>query len=98
LSARALDADVYRRQGFGHALGIQGAAGLLIVDFVNGFADPAIVGDRAQAPHDASLFDVEQKYGDVLASEPILALSLTGKVIVQGRSCNITDQIRHERP
>jgi maleamate amidohydrolase len=211
LSARALDTEVYRRQGFGRALGIQGAVGLLIVDFVNGFADPAIfgggnigsaisrtrgvlsmarqagwavahsrivyaedgadanvfsikvpgmltltetapasaivpelapvagelvmrknvpsaffgtplapwltqrgiktllvagcttsgcvrasvvdamsfgfrpvvisdcVGDRAQAPHDASLFDIEQKYGDVVASEQILALSLTGK-------------------
>jgi maleamate amidohydrolase len=211
LSARALDTEVYRRQGFGRALGIQGAVGLLIVDFVNGFADPAIfgggnisqaiartrqvlsvarqagwavahsrivyaedgadanvfsikvpgmltltetapasaivpelapvagelvvrknvpsaffgtplapwltqrgiktllvagcttsgcvrasvvdamsfgfrpvvisdcVGDRAQAPHDASLFDIEQKYGDVVASEQILILSLTGK-------------------
>jgi maleamate amidohydrolase len=37
------------------------------------------VGDRAQAPHDASLFDIEQKYGDVVASEQILTLSLTGK-------------------
>jgi hypothetical protein len=44
LSARALEAEVYRRQGFGQTLGIQGAVGLLIVDFVNGFADPAIFG------------------------------------------------------
>jgi maleamate amidohydrolase len=33
------------------------------------------VGDRAQAPHDASLFDIGQKYGDVVASEQILAWS-----------------------
>jgi maleamate amidohydrolase len=36
--------DVYTRQGFGHALGIRGQIGLLIVDFVNGFADPAVFG------------------------------------------------------
>jgi len=34
----------YARQGFGHELGIEGPFGLLIVDFVNGFADPAIFG------------------------------------------------------
>jgi len=31
---------VYDRQGFGRPLGLQGRLGLLIVDFVNGFADP----------------------------------------------------------
>lgn len=36
--------DVYSRQGFGHSLGIQGQVGFLIVDFVNGFADPAVFG------------------------------------------------------
>jgi maleamate amidohydrolase len=36
--------DVYARQGFGHALGFQGQIGLLIVDFVVGFADPAVFG------------------------------------------------------
>ncbi|MDR6772256.1 isochorismatase family protein [Azospirillum sp. BE72] len=35
---------VYERQGFGQSLGIQGRIGLLIVDFVNGFADPAVFG------------------------------------------------------
>jgi maleamate amidohydrolase len=34
----------YARQGFGHELDIEGRIGLLIVDFVNGFADPAIFG------------------------------------------------------
>jgi maleamate amidohydrolase len=36
--------QVYRRQGFGERLGIKGNIGLLIVDFVNGFADPAVFG------------------------------------------------------
>ena len=31
------------------------------------------VGDRAIAPHEANLFDMEQKYADVLGSEEILA-------------------------
>lgn len=30
---------IYQQQGFGQQLGVQGAIGLLIVDFVNGFAD-----------------------------------------------------------
>jgi maleamate amidohydrolase len=42
------------------------------------------VGDRALAPHDASLFDIEQKYGDVIASELILALSIPPKGATQG--------------
>jgi nicotinamidase-related amidase len=31
------------------------------------------VGDRAQAPHEANLFDIQQKYGDVVAVEEVLA-------------------------
>jgi maleamate amidohydrolase len=38
------DEQVYQRQGFGAGLGIKGRIGLLIVDFVNGFADPAVFG------------------------------------------------------
>jgi len=34
----------YARQGFGNDLSIEGRIGLLIVDFVNGFADPAVFG------------------------------------------------------
>ncbi len=30
------------------------------------------VGDRHQAPHDANLFDIDSKYGDVLSSEEVL--------------------------
>ncbi|MGQ9369574.1 isochorismatase family protein [Azospirillum sp. ST 5-10] len=38
------ETEVYDRQGFGRTLGFQGRIGLLIVDFVNGFADPAVFG------------------------------------------------------
>lgn len=34
------DEDVYARQGFGAALGLHPPFGLLLVDFVEGFADP----------------------------------------------------------
>ena len=36
--------DTYRRQGFGNPLDLPGAYGLLLVDFVNGFADPNVLG------------------------------------------------------
>ncbi len=36
--------DIYRRQGFAHTLGIGAAPALVIVDFVNGFTDPAHFG------------------------------------------------------
>jgi maleamate amidohydrolase len=36
--------DVFVRQGFGGRLGLSGRPGLLLVDFVNGFADPAVLG------------------------------------------------------
>lgn len=38
------DLDVYAKQGFGNRAGMGAAPGLLIVDFVNGFADPAVFG------------------------------------------------------
>lgn len=38
------ESQVYQRQGFGAGLGVQPPIGLLIVDFVNGFADPATFG------------------------------------------------------
>ena len=34
----------YERQGFGASLPLHGPVGLLIVDFVNGFADPQVFG------------------------------------------------------
>ena len=30
------------------------------------------VGDRAQAPHEANLFDIQQKYGDVVGVDDVL--------------------------
>lgn len=40
----ANDEQRYKRQGFGAALGVSGRIGLLIVDFVRGFADPDAFG------------------------------------------------------
>lgn len=39
-----MSTDIYARQGFGAAMKPQPPYGLLIVDFVNGFADPAQFG------------------------------------------------------
>lgn len=36
--------EVYQRQGFGNDLRIEGRIGLMIVDFVNGFANPDVFG------------------------------------------------------
>ena len=44
MSTGANSTDVYARQGFGAAMKPQAPYGLLIVDFVNGFADPAKFG------------------------------------------------------
>ncbi len=38
------ESQVYQRQGFGAGLGVEPPLGLLIIDFVNGFADPATFG------------------------------------------------------
>mgnify|MGYP001097891584 CR=1 FL=1 len=38
------DVHIYERQGFGGLLELKGPVGLLIIDFVNGFADPDIFG------------------------------------------------------
>lgn len=38
------DVSTYQRQGFGADFELRGPAGLLIVDFVNSFADPALFG------------------------------------------------------
>jgi maleamate amidohydrolase len=40
----AADREVYTRQGLGSSLGREPPYGLLLVDFVNGFADPAQLG------------------------------------------------------
>ncbi|GAA4491102.1 isochorismatase family protein [Gluconacetobacter aggeris] len=44
MTGQETDGALYARQGFGRELGIVGQVGLLIVDFVNGFADPAAFG------------------------------------------------------
>jgi maleamate amidohydrolase len=36
--------DVFARQGFGQSLGLGRAPALIVVDFANGFADPAMFG------------------------------------------------------
>lgn len=41
---RSADAAVYARQGLGSPLGLVPPFGLLLVDFVEGFADPALLG------------------------------------------------------
>jgi maleamate amidohydrolase len=40
------------------------------------------VGDRAQAPHDANLFDIQAKYADVVSLEDALGYleTVRGKV------------------
>jgi maleamate amidohydrolase len=44
LHAVRKEVETYQRQGFGASLELSPPYGLLIVDFVNGFADPAIFG------------------------------------------------------
>ena len=44
MSSKNRDAEVYGRQGFGAVMEARPPYGLLIVDFVNGFADPAQFG------------------------------------------------------
>ncbi|MDI9651972.1 isochorismatase family protein, partial [Burkholderia cenocepacia] len=48
--SRHAEANVYRQQGFGTPLPPHGNLGLLIVDFVVGFADPATFGGGNIAP------------------------------------------------
>src|ERR1700712_3371338 len=44
------ESGVYKQQGFGTSLPVQGNIGLLIVDFVVGFADPKTFGGGNIAP------------------------------------------------
>ncbi|WP_347310678.1 isochorismatase family protein [Defluviimonas sp. SAOS-178_SWC] len=49
-----------------------------VVDAISGNFRPTVisdcVGDRAQAPHDANLFDMEQKYANLISSKNIQML------------------------
>lgn len=48
--------DIYARQGFGQSLGLGRRPALLVIDFVNGFADPAMFGGgNIQAAIDATV-------------------------------------------
>lgn len=42
--------DIYQKQGFGHSVAPKAPYGLLIIDFVNGFADPLTFGGGNIAP------------------------------------------------
>lgn len=49
-----------------------------VVDAISGNFRPTVisdcVGDRAQAPHEANLFDMEQKYANLIGSKDIEAI------------------------
>ncbi|CAM3961563.1 Maleamate amidohydrolase [Bordetella tumbae] len=56
------DQDIYQKQGFGNALALKAPFGLLIVDFVNGFADPLTFGGGNIAPA------IERTHGLLMAA------------------------------
>ena len=43
-SSQQQDLEIYQKQGFGTSMQLQKPIGLLIIDFVNGFANPAVFG------------------------------------------------------
>jgi maleamate amidohydrolase len=51
------EAGVYHKQGFGTPLPVQGKVGLLIIDFVVGFADPEVFGGGNIGPAIARTVD-----------------------------------------
>jgi maleamate amidohydrolase len=53
--------QTYQRQGFGNQLELKPPFGLLIVDFVNGFADPEVFGGGNIAPAIANTVHVLRK-------------------------------------
>jgi maleamate amidohydrolase len=53
--------QTYQRQGFGNQLELKPPFGLLIVDFVNGFADPEVFGGGNIAPAITNTVRVLQK-------------------------------------
>lgn len=65
----------YEKQGFGATLPLQGPVGLLIVDFVNGFADPAVFGGgniREAIAATVPLLDVARRRGWAVAHSRIV--------------------------
>jgi nicotinamidase-related amidase len=73
----ASDSATYEQQGFGRRVGMGERPALLVVDPIGlGFRPIVVrdcVGDRAIDPHDAALFDLDQKYADVLDADEVLA-------------------------
>ncbi len=65
--------DIYARQGLGNSSGFGERPALLIVDFVNVLTVVVAggVGDRAIAPHEATLFDMDWKYADLMTCEEV---------------------------
>ena len=94
----AEETAVYSRQGFGNSLGLQAPFGLLIVDFVNSFADPAVFGGGNIAPAIAQtvkLLAHARKHGwpvahsrivfaDDAADSNIFGLKVPGMVTLKG--------------
>lgn len=75
IMAQQSDVQTYARQGFGAQLDIKGPYGLLIVDFVNGFADPQAFGggNIAQAiEQTVPLLDYARKHGWAIAQSRIV--------------------------
>ncbi|AQV97989.1 N-carbamoylsarcosine amidase [Cupriavidus necator] len=65
----------YQRQGFGGALELAGPFGLLIVDFVNGFADPQVFGGgniRTAIANTVPLLSVARREGWAIAHSRIV--------------------------
>src|SRR6516162_1138762 len=75
------DAEIYRRQGFGGSVGLgrrsalagcttSGCVRATVVDAMShNFRTLVVrdcVGDRSLAAHEASVFDMEQKYADLI--------------------------------
>jgi hypothetical protein len=79
--------SVYDAAGLGGPLPLGRRPAILVVDLSLGFTDPAsplgsdsvvlcvpreCVGDRAAAPHEASLVDIHAKYADVVSLDDTL--------------------------
>lgn len=67
--------DTYSRQGFGNTLEPRAPYGLLIVDFVNGFADPAVFGGgniASAVAHTVPLLDAARQRGWPVAHSRIV--------------------------
>lgn len=54
-----------KRQGMGNPVGIRHKPALRIIDFIYGFTDPG--------QHLANLFDIRQKYADLMTADAFFA-------------------------